>query len=485
MKMKLLNLIAGAIAAVFAVGCGPTVQEILDQHERDLNAGTMENTLKLLQKEAEDEDNDQLLWRLMAGNVSSLLNDPEEGIRQFDGAEDIFSKNDKESVFAKGSDGTMSILNNEKSFPYNGIGQDRLFCCFYKAIDYAELGKMDSSRTELNRAMEHQENWLFERRKEIANAEEALEKAAQAKEKEKPLDGNDRSKNVAGVLANNSFKDILVKHCGFDMSKSGDLAKMTPADYQNAYMTHFCGIFRYLNGDNGRDFLRNAVTLKPANQTAKADFASFEAGKMPSNDVWIYMEDGLCANRKEVRFDLPAFLIPYANRYVLYAGMAFPALVSRSAGANLYTVKVGGTDYAMEELESIDRLVKVEYDVYMHNAVKREITRCLVKVAAQVALGIAAENVSDQYARMGLKAGQIAAAAWARATTAADTRCWASLPKRVFVAHIQRPADGKIVMTADGKPVEITVPAGNSIVWMRKAAPLAPIRMKVLNFPQK
>ncbi len=40
--------------------------------------------------------------------------------------------------------------------------------CFYKAVDFAAAGKPEAARTEFNRAAHHQENWLSERRKEIA-----------------------------------------------------------------------------------------------------------------------------------------------------------------------------------------------------------------------------------------------------------------------------------------------------------------------------
>ena len=66
----------------------------------------------------------------------------------------------------------------------------------------------------------------------------------------------------------------------------------------------------------------------------------------------------------------------------------------------------------------------------------------------------------------------------------ADTRAWPSLPKRVFLARVERPANGRVSVTADGMPVaEVVVPEGNSMVFVTKPGPLAAASVKVVTFP--
>ncbi len=149
----------------------------------------------------------------------------------------------------------------------------------------------------------------------------------------------------------------------------------------------------------------------------------------------------------------------------------------------------------MEELASVESLMKIEYDVYMRGAVKREIVRTIVDAGIQAALGIAAEHEGrkaddgDSGARrrqLVLIASQYAVAAYSAVRRGADTREWASLPKRVFVARVARPADGVVKITADGQSVaEVTIPDGNAMIFVRKPGPKAAAVVKVVRFRQR
>ena len=70
----------------------------------------------------------------------------------------------------------------------------------------------------------------------------------------------------------------------------------------------------------------------------------------------------------------------------------------------------------------------------------------------------------------------------AAAVTQADLRCWSGLPKKVFAMRVNRPADGRIVISGGGAPVaEATLPEGNSLVFVRKPSAQAPAVVKVLS----
>ena len=211
-------------------------------------------------------------------------------------------------------------------------------------------------------------------------------------------------------------------------------------------------------------------------------------GGRPRNQVWLYVEDGLCPARTEWRLDLPLFLLPYVGRYALYAGMALPRLEERSAAAERYWLGGGAQgEVALEVLENVDRLVRTEYDVYMRGALKREIVRTLAKVSAQVAFQIAIDNCEDSGARLALKVAQIGVGAWAAGTTAADLREWVSLPKVVWVGRIERPGDGKLSLVAETgglrESLALEVPEGNTLVWVRKYAPSSPMVARVVTYP--
>ena len=478
-------LVAATLFGVAAV-CG--CRNPMAEYEASLVGGDYAKAVSIAENEISDGSKDELMWRLMAGGASRLAGDSAGAIGQFDKAEDVMTDHDGTSVFAKGAVGTWAMMTNDKVFPYDGGGQDRIMTCLYKAIDFAAQGNPDGARTELNRAAQHQENWLYERRKEIAEAAERLEKDAQAYRKEKNANASAEAQSktpsssqvVSGAFSNADFIAQVKSNSGFDMATDGVLDNLQPVDWMNPYASHVTGVFRWLNGDECRNYLKDAATCSGNNPTAARDFAEIEKGLKPQNQVWVWLEDGLGPKREEWRIDLPLVLIPYVNRFVLYAGMAFPRLAYRDPAGSGW--QVGATP--MAELVDMDAKLKTEFDVYFRAALTREITRTAVKIGSQIALGVVAENLNDWRTQYALKASQIAVAAWAASTTGADTRSWTSLPKKVHVARIDRPADGKVTIAgAGGVHAEITVPPGNSMVFVSKPSVLAVPSVRVVTYP--
>lgn len=482
MKKYLLGLLA--LGMLLTVGCGPTVAEVMDMHDRDLTTNDFSASLPYLEEfVADDDDNsheDTPLWHLMIANAKMLTAD-KNAIKAFDTAEDVLLKNDRET-----NNYTSAMLVNDRMMKFVPSFQDRVFMSLDKATMYAGQRNYDAARTEFNRMMQYQENWLFERRKEIAASEAAMKESLE-KENESDVPGvadaanglrSDAKQVYDNLLQNENVLGMILKNCNFDLRNSGDISRMTPNDYQNAYATHLCGLFRWLNGDDGVVYLKDALKLKPQSPLLAADLAAADKNATPKSDVWVYVEDGLCPTRQEVRMDLPVFLVPFAARYVKYIGIALPRQVFRYNAANVYTV--AGTP--MEELENIDRLLKVEYDVYMNSAVKRELMRCLLKTIPQVAAGVVRDSIDNKYVKLGCTAFQIAAAQYAYSSTRADLRTWNVLPKRVLVQRVQRPADGVLKLTADDQSVDIKVGEGNSIILVRKVAANSPFVVRQINF---
>ena len=482
-----------AVCALAVAGCR-TTKEVLDDYERKIVVGNYAAAVPEVTELAEKQDGSQQMWRLLSASANYMADDKAQALRQFDAAEDVFRKNDLTSVFAQAGQGALAMMTNDKAFPYDGGGQDRIFTCIYRFIDFACGGNSDYARVELNRAAQYQDNWQYDRRKDIAAASAKLEKdAAEYQRSKGQADATTsavRQRQSSQVLANPDFAAKVRSNCGFDVSTSGDLSMLSRKDYTNVYMLHLAGVFRWLNGDSDLNMLRDAASFAPGNSVVARDFAELSAGKAPVDQVWIWVEDGLCPTREEWRIDLPLVILPYVNRYVLYAGMAFPKLRERQPGAVSWTVSAAGASSPFAPLADVDGLVRTEFDVYMRGALVREITRTIVKVGVQAALGAAAEAAERRQEKKGGKSGeywslklaQTGVAVWAAATTGADLRSWTSLPKSVKVARVTRPADGKVVVNADSQRIEIPVPKGNSMVFVRKPAPAAIPTVKVASW---
>lgn len=478
--MKSERVIAAALVAAVA-GCR-TVDDVICDYRTNIAEG---NYLAAAKEPAElslEDGGDRLMWKLYSATAYDLAGETNLAIAEFDTAEDIMIGNDKASVFSQTVDTANAMLLNDKYFPYDGGGQDRIFTCLYKALAYAAKGDFTAARTELNRAAQHQENWLWERRKMISEADERLQKDSGSYTKENGAEANDGQSSIAvqNAVKDGSFRQTVKEVFGVDIFSSSSLDDLKPADYQNPYLAHVCGVFRWLAGDGGgRSYLKDANSLRPANSFVKGDLEACSAGGKPAGNVWVYVEDGLAPRREKWRIDLPFELIPYARQYVKYTGIALPRLMEMPAAADGWTAG----DVAMEELASVESLMKIEYDVYMRGAVKREITRTVVDAGIQAALGIAAANSSGS-ARYALIASQYAVAAYSAARRGADTRAWVSLPKRVFLARVARPADGTVKISAScGNVAEVVVPEGNSMVFVRKPGPNAAASVKVVAFP--
>ena len=480
--MKLRPIALAALACACAAGCR-TTEDVLRDYERNLSVGNYGGSTGELLELADEKDGSELLWRLMAASTLHLTNGREaESIAHFDRAERVMQRNDPMSVFAQGGEGALAMMANDRVFSYDGGGLDRVFTCVYRGIDFLCTGSRDNARVEFNRAAQYQRNWLYDRRKDIDAAARKMASDAAAAQRQNGATVQDYSPYVDRALADASFGAQIRAKTGFDPSTSGLLDALPQSAYVNAYAAHLTGVFRWVNGDNGLDDLKLAAAVKPGDPLLTRDFAECGQGGKPSNQVWIWAEDGLCPIREEWELHLPLMFIPYAGYYVKHAGMALPVLRERAYGATVWNAVSGGRAVPMAEVENVDRLARTEYDVFMRGALAREITRVIVKVGLQVALGATAANVRDDNTRLALEIAQWGVAAWSATTTAADLRSWTALPKRVVAVRLDRPADGVVQVVADGQTIPVTVPPGNSLVFIRKPAPSAPPVVKIATF---
>ena len=405
---------------------------------------------------ADEGGKDALCWQLHAAAAERLAGNNDEAVRRFDLAEDLFIDFEHRS---KAVDTTASMMTGDYILPYAGEGQDRVFTCLYKAIDFGVLGKPAAVRTELNRAMLHQQNWRAERSAEIAAADAKLERDArsyaQSNGARQPT-GSNAVSTVSRAFGDASFSAAIRANAGFDTARDGRLDLIADDDFTNAYLVRVNETFRRYVGDSG---------------------------SKPHDMVTVFVEDGMCPKREEWRIDLPTILIPWVNRYVQYAGMALPKLVYRNAAVTAYSVSGAGTCYPMVEIQDVDRLVKTEFDVYFRGALTREIIRAVARVGVQIALGAVRDSISDDNTRLALTLVQLGTAAYSFATTDADIRSWTTLPKKVYMLDLPRPADGVVTVNCGLEQIRLNVQPGNTMVFVRKTSSAAPSVVKMFTLP--
>lgn len=450
-------LLTLALAGAVGSGCRST-KAVLADYEANVSYGRYAEAAVEPAKLAAEGGKDALCWQLNAAGAEHLAGRVDEAILGFDRAEDLFIDFDGRGTVSAAADGTWSMMTGDYTMPYAGNGQDRIFTCLYKAIDFGVKGNVAAMRTELNRALQHQAKWRDQRSAEVTVAAERMNGDAQAYARKAGTSAAQADGAAEKALADPGFAATIAGRTGFDPARDGRLENLADDDFTNRYLERVNAVFRRYVGD---------------------------VGQKPSGMVTVFVEDGLCPVREEWRLDLPLILIPGLNSYVQYAGMALPVLKYRNEAVTAYAVEAGGTSYAMPLIQDVDRLVKTEFDIAFRGALTREITRAVIRVAAQAALGAVAESQrhsnNDAYVLFSLL--QLGVAAWSYGTTDADLRCWASLPKRVYMLDVPQPPDGVISVRCGQETIRVNVPAGNTLVFVRKPSSAAPAVVKSFTFP--
>ena len=454
----LLSVFAIAALATTVSGCRST-EAILADYEAKVVVGKFAEAAVEPAAKADEGGKDALCWQLHAAAAERLAGNNDEAVRRFDSAEDLFIDFDNRSGAGQVSGAAVSMMTGDYAMPYSGIGQDRIFTCLYKAIDFGVMGKPAAVRTELNRAMLHQQNWREERSAEIAAAEERTQNDAQAYARSNGVSsptGSNAVGTVSRAFGDAAFSAAIRANAGFDTARDGRIDLLKDDDFANAYLVRVNETFRRYVGDSGTK---------------------------PHDMVTVFVEDGMCPRRTEWRIDLPLVLFPWVGRYVQYAGMALPKLVYRNAAVTAYSVSGAGATYPMIEIQDVDRLVKTEFDVYFRGALTREIIRAVARVGTQVALGAVRDNISDSNTQLALTLVQLGTAAYSYSATDADVRSWTALPKKVYMLDLPRPADGIVTVNCGVEQVRLTVSSGNTLVFVRKTSSAAPSVVKMFTLP--
>ena len=128
------------------------MNDVLVDYRTNVSVGNYASAAEEPAELGAKENGDRLMWRLMAASAYDLAGDTDNALANFDVAEDIMIENDKSSVFSQTADAAYAMMLNDKYFPYDGGGQDRIFTCLYKAIAYGARNDFGAARTELNRA---------------------------------------------------------------------------------------------------------------------------------------------------------------------------------------------------------------------------------------------------------------------------------------------------------------------------------------------
>lgn len=442
-------LITGALALVLA-GCA--TPESTRNFKLELQAGNVPAATERAVKESgikEDAPPDNLLWALEAGTLLRHTTLSERSTLMFDGAEDLMKDDDTRNAVASGGNQVLAVLTNDNALPYSPNVYDTVMLNTYKALNFWHLGDYDNARVEWNRTDDRQRRAAEYFASEITKQRDEIEADPNSDLVNRSLSDSDAAFEKAGV----------------------DVSQWTPYEgYINPASLYLHGLYFLLNGENKSDYDRAKTSLERAfaltnHAQVKADLASARKPKKIKPAVWVLFENGLAASKREMRIDLPLFLVTGS---VHYTGIALPTMEDGVPAHSHIAVGRQNT----QALADMDTIIKGEFKTRFNGILVREIIRATAKTVLQ-------KQLNDQNPWLGL-----AAAIAQAASTQADLRGWITLPHDFQLMQVPYPLNNTLTLTLPGTLEDINVPLPEDkkpvVVYVRALNTVTPPSIQIL-----
>ena len=294
------------------------------------------------------------------------------------------------------------LLLGQSVNSYKPYMMDSLFVSYYQLWDLLALQDWSNARVVINQSYQRQQNMSREYKKMIENNEKEIATDSQIAEF---ID-----KNAKDWLA---FRDIM-----------------------NPALMYLSGIYFLNDGDfnNAVTYLERASGMAPDNKYIKQDLEMAQKRIRPTNTTWKFIETGFAPRLREENasiylFDLGLIQFTFSDAYLI---------------PNYYMPQKA------EMLANVDALFMTEYNEYRTNEILRAYASAVSKTMAQAA---AYNSHSDYAPLLG-----IMTSIYTAASSNADVRTWATLPKYIYVERYKnnnktnnliynREINGKIVST--------------------------------------
>ncbi|MDR0747042.1 MAG: hypothetical protein LBE89_04025 [Helicobacteraceae bacterium] len=384
--MKLKSLLFSAFFALFAVGCVPHSSKFAPielELVRDNPQGALE---KLTSKKPDNADllayqlNEAMLLRINGEFAQS--NDIFESAKQTIDAYDAISVSEQ----------TASLVINDEMSAYSGFDFERVLIHFYSALNYLELGDMESARVE----------------------------ALQADILMNALDDGDYADDPAMRYLSGVIFESLRERSDAMIA------------YRKAYEAYKQGgVFsvalpNILKGDLLR--LSSAVGLKEENSHLQDEFktSNFAKLKKGEGEIVAVVSVGLAPIVRSENM-----LVPANNRMIM---VALPRLEFRQRFGIVPALVVNGGRIVCERFYDVSAL----FGYVMKNNLPAITAKTVARAVAKELMAQAAGSVGDN--KNASLAAKLLVQLFNTATEIADTRSWQTLPDEIYIARVILPS---------------------------------------------
>jgi hypothetical protein len=491
-------LAAGAVGALFLSGCQNYTQQSADMTEA-WRTGQLQVAVDEVNKKASDrsDSRDALVWKLEQGSIlraASLADLPapvgaapamgtpdgeqpparttvltKESLAALDFAEEKVNYWEEQAKVKVASE-AGALLTNQATLPYRGHAYDKVMMNTYKALNYLALGERDNARVELNRALQRQKDAVAENAKRL----EAAQEDAKAAKK----DGASQNGATASYDVEKAQKDPQTSAALAQVENELSTQLRAYGDYVNPFSVFLDGLFFLAQGEGGSDLERarksieRVAAMVPDNAYLQTEHQIAEAaanGKALEPTTYVFFETGSAPHRKQIRIDIPTFIV---TDRVSYVGAAFPRLEFNDDFASSLSVSAAGQSLDTALLCSMDSVIAQDFK----NEWPTIITKTLISTGLRATLDAVVQNqVKDQGWQAQL-AAKIAMVAYQAATNIADTRTWTTLPKQFQYCRLATPSDRQLTLTSGTQSQTITLEPGKiNVVYVKSVSSNSPL----------
>jgi hypothetical protein len=332
----------------------------------------------------------QFLSRIESGMALHLAGDLEAATaRWLDATATYESFGDRPTISGRSlTEGSLSLLLNDKTIPYDGEGFEIVLLHAFLALDFLRMGRLDSALVEVRRAQEFER---FERDRYDATY------------------GMNRFGRFLAVLAHEQAAEL--DSARIELEKlMADMPEHPALRFSEARLSA-------RRSQDGRE-----------REYAKAQLVVFyERGRMPEK---VSSEIHLQASHAFTRISIPSFGMPPAS----------PSTVWVQAGER----KLGRT----EQLEDVLGVARHNLDDRIDWMTAKSVVRSAAKL---ILVDQAAEKVEEEHGSVAGALVGLAGSLFASATEQADLRSWISLPREIQVLRASLPpGEHRILLKAAG-----------------------------------
>ncbi|MBO5255198.1 MAG: hypothetical protein J6B07_05175 [Opitutales bacterium] len=418
----------------------------------------------------DSNDSDMLIWLLEEGAIARANADFISSKKSFKKAFEKICYYENQPKVRLTEEAT-SFFTNQSYTDYKGYNYDKIMLCIYQALNYIETKCFDEAAVELKRLQNFQDSAKHYNLERIQEKSDAL-KSAQAKS----------SVNSVNALQSISAVEAQLKIIYGNAYKT-DVSRQSEALYVNPFGYWLGGLFFANYAQTRADIELSASMFRNCSEILGnkssaiiEDITAIEAmanGKSQSmgNITYIIWETGVAPIKKQVRLDLPIFVVA---RNAPHIAVNFPYLQKQSSFRSRLNVVAGNKNINFDTIADLDAIIQEEFDIELPYVITRSILSAAAKSTGEYFAARAAGDYGILvHAAMGL---------YQSLMNDADLRIWTTLPKQIKIARFATPLNCKI--NIEGKIVDVDK-QGVNVIYVKTMGGTGNIIIRKFDFKKK